>query len=472
VRHCQEADVPASSASPAVSPYRIVVLTTDEGALPGIERSLARVFETTVVTTAAEATEMAESGIDAVILDMEYGGQSTTSGLNSVQFLRTLSSDMVILAVSRSQAPGLRRRVSELGADDFFFAPVDFEELRVILQRTLDQRRAEVEARAHQEQVSKNSFCDLVGGSTQMRLLYESIARVAESNSAVLIRGESGTGKELVARAIVQESRRAEKAFISVNCAALPENLIEAELFGYEKGAFTGAVAAHAGHIENAHGGTLFLDEIATLGMALQSKLLRVLEDHSVQRLGGKTSKKIDFRLLTATNEDLEEMVRTGKFREDLYYRIHVVPIFVPPLREREGDIPLLVNHFLHLYAAENGVPLKTFDSEAMDILEDAPWPGNVRELENLVQRLAVMVPGEVITAKHLPQQILYLSTAKQQSLLIPEEGIDFEDEMVRIERAYLEAALRRTDGRKAAASRLLHIPPQKMKYLCRKHHL
>ena len=461
-----------AGAAPAVFPFRIVVLTTDEEALPGIEQSLASTFETTVVTTASEATEMAEAGIDAVLLDMEYGGQSTPSGLNSVQFLRTLSGDMVIFAISRSQAPGLRKRVLELGADDFFFAPVDFEELRVILQRTLEHRRAEVEARTHQEQISRNSFCDLVGGSAQMRLLYDAIGRVAGSNSAVLIRGESGTGKELVARAIVQKSRRADKPFISVNCAALPENLIEAELFGYEKGSFTGAVAAHAGHIESAHGGTLFLDEIATLGLALQSKLLRVLEDHTVQRLGSKASKKIDFRLLTATNEDLEEMVRTGRFREDLYYRIHVVPIFVPPLRDREGDIPLLVTHFLHLYAAENGTLPKVFDSEAMDILEDSPWAGNVRELENLIQRLAVMVPGEVITAKHLPQQILYLSTAKQQSLLIPEDGIDFEDEMVRIERAYLEAALRRTEGKKAAASRLLRIPPQKMKYLCRKHHL
>jgi transcriptional regulator with PAS, ATPase and Fis domain len=260
--------------------------------------------------------------------------------------------------------------------------------------------------------------------------------------------------------------------FISVNCAALPESLIEAELFGHERGAFTGAHESRAGHIEAAHGGTLFLDEIGTLDLALQSKLLRVIEQRMVQRLGGKTAKKIDFRLITATNEDLEEAVRTGRFREDLYYRINVVPLHLPPLRDREGDIALLVDHFLRLYCAADEVPLKRMDPEALEVLEDYPWPGNVRELENLIQRLVLMTPGAMIEAKHLPQHILYHSTAKQESLLIPEEGISFDEEIARIEVAYLQAALRRTGGRKAAAARLLRIDPQKMKYLCRKYGL
>jgi len=221
-----------------------------------------------------------------------------------------------------------------------------------------------------------------------------------------------------------------------------------------------------------AHGGTLFLDEIGILGLALQSKLLRVLEQHMVQRIGAKTPKKIDFRLLTATNEDLEAAVETGRFREDLYYRINVVPIFLPPLCEREGDIPLLVDHFLRFYCGANNVPLKRLEPEVLEILEDYSWPGNVRELENVVQRLVLMAPGEVIAAKHLPQQILYASTAKQESLLIPEDGISFDEEMARIEVAYLEAALRRTSGRKAEAARLLRMDPQKMKYLCRKYNL
>jgi transcriptional regulator with PAS, ATPase and Fis domain len=259
---------------------------------------------------------------------------------------------------------------------------------------------------------------------------------------------------------------------VSVNCAALPETLIESELFGHEKGSFTGAYGARPGQIELAHGGTLFLDEIGTLGLPLQSKLLRVLEQHTVQRIGSNVPKKIDFRLITATNEDLEEAVRAGRFREDLYYRINVVPIFLPPLREREGDIALLVDHFMRLYCHANRLPLKEVDADVLEMLEDYPWPGNVRELENLVQRLVLMVPGDVITAKHLPRQILYTSTTQQESLLIPEEGIRFDEEMDRIEVAYLQAALRRTEGKKVAAAALLHINPQKMKYLCRKHGL
>jgi transcriptional regulator with PAS, ATPase and Fis domain len=303
-----------------------------------------------------------------------------------------------------------------------------------------------------------------------MRLVYDTIARIADSHATVLIRGESGTGKELVARAIVATSSRRDKAFISINCTALPETLIEAELFGHEKGSFTGAHESRPGHIELSNGGTLFLDEIGTLGLALQSKLLRVLEQRTVQRIGAKSSKKIDFRLITATNQDLEEAVGAGRFREDLYYRINVVPIMLPSLRERPGDIPLLIDHFLHLYCGANNIPFKELEPEALEALEAYPWPGNVRELENLVQRLVLMVPGPVIAVKHLPQQILYASTAKHESLLIPEEGISFDEEIARIEVAYLQAALRRTGARKAAAARLLGIDSQKMKYLCRKY--
>ncbi len=305
-----------------------------------------------------------------------------------------------------------------------------------------------------------------------MRLVYDAIGRVAESNVSVLVRGESGTGKELVAQAIVISGSRKDKPFVSVNCAALPESLIEAELFGHEKGAFTDAHESRAGHIEAAHGGTLFLDEIGTLGLALQSKLLRVLEQHVVQRIGSRTTKKIDFRLITATNEDLEQSVRAGRFREDLYYRLNVVPIVLPPLRERPGDVAILLDHFLRMYCAANSLPLKRLDADALEILEEYHWPGNVRELENLVQRLVIMGSGAVITAKHLPQQILYTSTAKQEALLIPEEGISFDEEMARIELAYLQAALRRTGGKKVAAAALLQINAQKMKYLCRKYGL
>ena len=316
------------------------------------------------------------------------------------------------------------------------------------------------------------SFHFLIGGSESMRRVYQAIVRLAASDTTVIIRGESGTGKELVARSIVAAGPRHDKPFISLNCAALPEPLIEAELFGHEKGAFTGAHTARPGQMEMAHGGTLFLDEIATLGLELQSKLLRVIEDRAVTRLGGRAAKRVDFRLLTATNEDLEGLVRAGRFREDLFYRIHVVPLMLPPLRQREGDIALLANHFLRLYCATNNTPGKRLAPEAMDVLESYSWKGNVRELENLIQRLVVMVEGPVIEVKDLPEQILLDSTAHQESLLIPDGGISFDEEMARIEVAYLEAALRRCGGRKVDAARLLRIKPQKMKYLCRKYRL
>jgi len=317
---------------------------------------------------------------------------------------------------------------------------------------------------------SRNSLCDLIGCSEPMQRLYDAILRVADSSTTVMIRAESGTGKELVARAIVALGPRASKPFVGLNCAALPEALIESELFGHEKGAFTGAVVSRPGHIEMAHGGTLFLDEIATLPLALQTKLLRVLEDRAVQRLGGSSSKKIDFRLLTATNENLEEMVRTGRFREDLYYRIHVVPIAVPPLRERTEDIALLADHFIRIYCAANNVPTKRLDLETLEVLEEGSWQGNIREFENLIQRLVLMVEDKTICAYHLPEQILYTSARRHESLLIPSEGLDFDKEMERIEAAYLRAALLRAGGKKTVAATLLRINDQRMKYLCRKY--
>jgi DNA-binding NtrC family response regulator len=451
---------------------RIAVVTTDEPALPDIEKFLASTFHVHYLTTWGEILAlMSRTSLDAILVDLDTLSESTEQGIECLAELRRINEDLVLVAITRLHSRSIRLKAGEVGADEFFLAPVDFQEMRIVLERALDRRSMEIENRRLREQITqKYSFCELIGGSEPMRRVYDAINRVANNISTVLIRGESGTGKELVARAIVMCGPRSEKPFISVNCGAIPETLIEAELFGHEKGAFTGAVAARAGHIEAAHGGTLFLDEIGTLPLALQTKLLRVLEDHAVQRIGSKSSKKIDFRLITATNEDLEDSVKEGRFREDLYYRIHVIPIFLPPLRERPGDLALLVDHFLRLYCAANNVPLKGVDPEALDILEEHSWPGNVRELENLVQRLVLMVEGPVILPKHLPQQILFSSASKQQDLLIPEKGLDFDEEIARIEVAYLQAALRRVGGKQVAAAQLLRIDPRKMGYLCRKY--
>jgi DNA-binding NtrC family response regulator len=221
--------------------------------------------------------------------------------------------------------------------------------------------------------------------------------------------------------------------------------------------------------VELADGGTLFLDEIGSLGLALQSKLLRVLQDRSVQRIGGKSPRKIDFRLITATNDDLEQMVKKGQFREDLYYRICVIPIPLPPLREREGDIPLLLDHYMRMHCVAGNLPLKRFSPEAMQVLETSSWPGNVRELENLTQRLALMIDDDVIQVEHLPEKVILSSAASNDQMLIPDGGVDLDDELIRIELGYLQAAIRRAGSKRAAAA-LLRVPIQKMKYLCRKH--
>src|ERR1700678_2418693 len=407
-----------------------------------------------------------EQRAQAVLVDIDTQGEEAHAGVRVLRELRILERGLVLISLSRSRARAVEKQATEAGSDAHFHSPVDLSELRLVLKTTLETRLEEMErARMQQQVLERSKFQDLVGASEAMRRVYDAISQVADSRINVIVRGESGTGKELAARAIVALSSRRSKPFISLNCAALPENLIESELFGHEKGAFTGANESKPGQIELADTGTLFLDEIATLTLPLQTKLLRVLEDHQVQRLGGRTLRKIDFRLICANNEPLEEMVRTGRFREDLYYRIHVVPIQLPPLRERLGDIPLLCEHFLRTHCIANGIPNKHIDDTALSAFEQHSWPGNVRELENLIQRLIITVRGPTIGLEHLPPQLLAQSVTAHEAILLPEGGVRFDDEIRELEVALLEAALRRSDGSKAAAARLLHLDSQRVKY-------
>src|SRR5580704_7597364 len=459
----------SSRAEPAR--FSVVIMTTDERVRPEAETYLSGEYDLLVLQTWDELIALInKQPLDCVLLDLDTVGEHSKDGITALGELRALRPELVLVGLTRSNSRNLRLQAVAATVDEYFVAPINFEEVRGVLWRALEKRVLEVECRQLQSQrAQQESFCELIGGSEPMRRVYDAITRVAESTSTVLIRGESGTGKELVARAIVALGPRAQKPFVSINCAALPENLIETELFGHEKGAFTDARAARDGHIELAHTGTLLLDEIATLGLALQSKLLRVLEDRTVTRIGGQSARKIDFRLIAATNEDLEELVRAGRFREDLYYRINVVPIALPALRERKGDIPLLAGHFLRIYCKANSKPLKQVDPEVLGVMEDYDWPGNVRELENVIQRLVLMNDSAVISLQNLPQQMLVASNASQEAILIPEEGVDFDTEMERIELAYLQAALNRSGGKKSAAAALLGIDSQRMKYLCRK---
>jgi DNA-binding NtrC family response regulator len=454
--------------------YTLALITDDNEISPEVRRHLGNQFRTTVASIEDEIKAVLEQAeLHAVLFDLDCIGDGASDGLDVLAEMRKIRDDVVLVGFTRSNNRSVHLRASQAGADEFFLFPLNYDELKILLSRAIEKRALELEGRRLLQQVeSKAAFYGIVGGSAAMQKVYQSVEAVANTGASVVLRGESGVGKELVARAIVQCSDRAEEPYICLNCSALPESLMESELFGYEKGAFTGADSAKPGLIESAQGGTLFLDEITTLNPGLQSKLLRVLQERSVQRLGGRSAKKIDFRLITATNEDLEDCVRKGRFREDLYFRINVVPIQIPPLRQRGGDIALLVNHFLRVYCAAAKKPLKSMNPDVLEILEDYSWPGNVRELENIVQRLVVMNAASTIAAEHLPQNLLYSSTASQEAILIPEGGVDFDAEMERIEVAYLNAALKRSGGKKTAAAALLKVDAQRMKYLCRKHKL
>jgi len=454
--------------------YSVAVVTVDATEFAEMRRGLLPEFRVILADTESSIKDAVEDpGLRAMLLDLDSIGDSANDGVEVLQEIRAIRDDIVIIALTKSRERNLPLHASQAGADEFVLSPVNYEELRAVLSRAVEKRALELEGRRVVQQAeSRSAFHSLIGASAAMQKLYQTIQAVAESNTTVVLRGESGTGMELIAKAIVQCSDRAEQPYVCLNCAALPESLIESELFGYEKGAFTGADAARAGHIESALGGTLFLDEITTLNPGLQSKLLRVLQERTVQRVGGRSSRKIDFRLICATNDDLEDLVKKGRFREDLYYRINVVPIIVPPLRDRDGDVPLLADHFLRIYCAASRKPLKRMQPDVLETLEDYPWPGNVRELENLIQRLVVMVTGPNITMEHLPQHLLQHSASGQEAMLIPEDGVDFDAEMGRIEVAYLSAALRRTGGKKSAAAMLLRVDTQRMKYLCRKFQL
>src|ERR1700678_167656 len=445
----------------------ICLITADEDFQGEIEAELAPWYQVSHRNHYRDAAIwVREQRAQAVVVDIDTQGDEAHAGVRVLRELRVLERALVLISLSRSRARAVEKQAVDAGSDVHFHSPIDPSELRLVLKTTLEGRIEEMErTRMKQQVLERSKFQDLAGASEAMHRVYDAISQVADSRINVIVRGESGTGKELVARALVALSSRRSKAFISLNCAALPENLIESELFGHEKGAFTGATEATPGQIELADGGTLFLDEIATLTLPVQTKLLRVLEDHQVQRLGGRALRKIDFRLICATNEPLEEMARNGKFREDLYYRIHVVPIQLPPLRERTGDIALLADYFLRIHLTANGLEQKRLAPDALAALDEHSWPGNVRELENLIQRLVIMVPGPTIGLEHLPQQLLAQSVTAHEAILLPQAGVRFDDEIRELEVALLEAALRRSDGSKAAAARLLHLDSQRVKY-------
>jgi DNA-binding NtrC family response regulator len=413
---------------------------------------------------------------DLLLADLHLppSGKST-EGIKLVETVKQHHMDTVVIVMSADADMKAILKAVETGAYDYFKKPFDFTELKLIIRRALEKQEIQRENdRLQRELQTKYSFENIVGQSPTMMRMFESIRRVSSSAATVIIRGESGTGKELIARAIHYNSKRSHQPFISVNCAALPETLVETELFGHEKGAFTGAVSSHTGRFELADGGTLFLDEIGSISLPVQAKLLRVLEERCFQRVGGTRKIASDVRLVTATNEDLEKKVEKEEFREDLYYRINVFPVQVPPLRERSEDIPLLLDHFLRIFCNENNVQLKRFEPAALTALSSYAWKGNVRELENLVQTLVLMTDNEAVAINDLPPYITGLAPATSSSLprASSSNGIELDKAVEQFEFEMIRNALQTAKGVKARAADLLKIDRNRMKYLCRKYKL
>ncbi len=336
-------------------------------------------------------------GYDVIILDIWLPG---LDGLATLRKLRERKIDSEVIMISGHGNIESAVRAIKMGAFDFVEKPLSLDKTVLVARNALRQRRLEAENRVLRAHVDRGLV--MVGESPIMETLREQIAKAAPTNGRVLIYGENGTGKELVARSVHAMSHREGGPFVEVNCAAIPEELIESELFGYTKGAFTGAVSAREGKFETADGGTLFLDEVGDMSLKTQAKVLRVLQEQVVERLGGRGGVHVDVRVLAATNKDLKQAIEEGQFREDLYFRLNVVPIFVPPLRERRTDIEPLAEHFLAEFARQYGHRVKTLDAAALTVLRSHLWPGNVRELRNVLERLAIMVPGETIGADDL----------------------------------------------------------------------
>ena len=341
--------------------------------------------------------QLPRQAYDVVLLDIWLPGMD---GLATLARMRERQIDVQVVIISGHGNIESAVRAIKMGAFDFVEKPLSLEKTVLVVRNALTQRRLEAENRALRAKVDAQHV--MVGESYAMAKLREQVAMAAPTNGRVLIFGENGTGKELVARNIHQLSRRRTGPFVEVNCAAIPEELIESELFGHVRGAFTGAVADRRGKFEAAHGGTIFLDEIADMSLKTQAKVLRVLQEQVMEAVGGSSRIRVDARVLAATNKDLTAEIRAGRFREDLYFRLNVVPIFVPPLRDRQEDIPLLAEHFMAMLAREYGRRPKTFEADAVIALRQYVWPGNVRELHNVVERLMIMVPGDRISSRDL----------------------------------------------------------------------
>ena len=445
----------------ATSQGTILVIDDEEIMREILEALLRREgYEVRLASNGAEGLDLVRSvPIDAAVVDVMM---PEMDGLTVLDEVRKIDEDIAVIMITAFASVDTAVAAMKRGAFDYITKPFKNDEVLAVLRNAVERRRLVTENRALRQNLQEryHKFDNIIGRSARMRQVFDLIIQAAPSRSTILIAGESGTGKELVARAIHTHSARADRAFVTVNSGNLPSDLLESNLFGHVKGAFTGAVYPKKGLFEVADRGSIFFDEIGNIPLETQPKLLRVIQEREFMRLGGVETIKVDVRIIAATNVDLRQMMADGRFREDLYYRLHVITIPLPALRERKEDIPPLVHHFLGKYGEENGKGDLALTPDALDLLVDYDWPGNVRELENVIERAVVLSPGSRIDAGLIPEQVRRKPTFQIPLVVVPPEGLSLKEVVSDFEQRLIETTLETTGGVQKRAAELLRIKP------------
>jgi len=430
-------------------------------------------YKVTLASNGEEVMKLIEKDIfDLALVDIRMPRQD---GISALKRIKSISPETVVIVITAYASADTAIKAMKEGAYDYITKPFKIDEIKLIIQNALEKKHLQKENLLLKQVVrDRYHFENIIGQSSKMLELYDLLEKVAPTKTNILITGESGTGKELVAKAIHYNSPRKDKPFVTLNCGAIPESLIESELFGHMRGAFTDAISTKKGLFEVADEGTIFLDEISELPLMMQVKLLRVLQDREFKRVGGTEDIRVDVRILSATNKDLEGAVREKQFREDLFYRLNVIQIRIPSLRERKEDIPLLTSHFLKRYSEELGKQISQISPEALRVLVQYDYPGNVRELQNIIERAMALETSQELTAQNLSSYIEEQLPIKKRplDLEIPSEGVDLEKIVEDVERTLLLKALDRTKGIKKKAAELLHINFRSMRYRLEKYGL